>query len=98
MSKVVKNGVYLCARLLQNMAQYSKFLQFLEEKGCWKEFHEAFEAQMPGYHLDPTLWDIMVGDEFFFGRVFDWELTPQGRDFWAKIDQEWYELVIKVNR
>lgn len=72
------------------MVKYSKFLQFLEDKGCSKEFDEAFEAQMPGYHFGPTLWDIMVGDEYFFGRIFDWDQTPQGRDFWAKIDKEWY--------
>ena len=73
------------------MIAYGTFIQFLHEKGCHKEFNEAFQAQAPGYRMDASLWDILGGDEYIFGRVFDWERTPQGRQFWAQIDQEWYE-------
>ena len=77
------------------MKAYGTFIQFLQEKGCHKEFNEAFQAQVPGYRLDATLWDILGGDEYIFGRIFDWEQTPQGRQFWAQIDQEWYNYSSK---
>lgn len=73
---------------------FNMFMKFIREAGCSREIDMEFERQNPGYHLDENLWDILGGDEFIFGRVFDWEQTLQGREFWAKIDQNWYELVI----
>lgn len=77
------------------MKAYGTFIQFLHEKGCHKEFNEAFQAQAPGYRLDANLWDILGGDEYIFGRIFDWEQTQQGRQFWAQIDKEWYNYSSK---
>ena len=76
------------------MYPYSTFRCFLRERGCEREFEEAFGNQNPGYRLDATLWDIMCGDEFFLGRAFDWSITNEGREFWARIDSEWYTLCI----
>ncbi len=47
------------------------------------------------YRLDAKLWDILGGDEYIFGRIFDWEKTLQGRQFWAQIDLEWYNYSTK---
>ena len=76
------------------MVAYETFMNFLQEKGCLDIFNEAFQTQAPGYRLDANLWDILGGDEFFLGRVFDWTKTVQGRDYWAQIDSEWYELAM----
>ena len=79
------------------MCPYSTFLCFLRDRGCEREFEEAFGNQNPGYRLDATLWDIMCGDEFFLGRAFDWENTSQGRAFWAQLDKEWYSLCTNIS-
>lgn len=75
------------------MADYNQFRCFLKERGCEREFEEAFGNQHPGYRLDAILWHILGGDEFFLGRAFDWTLTREGRDYWKAIDQKWYNLV-----
>ena len=71
------------------MDLYLTFRRFLEERGCAREFEEAFGSQLPGYRLDAVLWDILGGDEFFLGRAFDWSETPEGRDFWKESDLAW---------
>lgn len=77
------------------MVAYETFMNFLKEKGCQDIFNEAFQTQAPGYSLDAKLWDILGGDEYIFGRIFDWEKTLQGRQFWAQIDLEWYNYSTK---
>lgn len=77
------------------MVAYETFINFLQEKGYVDVFNEAFHAQVPGYILDAKLWDILGGDEYIFGRIFDWEKTLQGRQFWAQIDLEWYNYSTK---
>ena len=77
------------------MNLYRIFREFLEERGCEKAFDQAFSLQNPGYVLDAALWDILGGDEYIFGRIFDWEKTLQGRQFWAQIDLEWYNYSTK---
>ena len=47
-----------------------------------------------GYRLDETLADILVIDEAFFGRVFDWRKTPEGREFWKGIDSLWWKTCL----
>ena len=79
------------------MDLYLTFRRFLEERGCAREFEEAFGSQLPGYRLDAVLWDILGGDECFLGRAFDWEKTSQGRDFWAMVDKEWYSLCTNIS-
>lgn len=79
------------------MNLYLTFRSFLTERGCEHEFVEALGSQFPGYRLDANLWDILGGDECFMARAFDWSRTTQGRDFWTRIDREWYELAIKTS-
>lgn len=74
------------------MDLYLTFRRFLEERGCVREFEEAFGNQHPGYRLNAVLWEILGGDECFLGRAFNWEKTAQGRDFWVHVDKEWYSL------
>ena len=76
------------------MCPYYIFRRFLIEKGCETAFEKAFGSQNAGYMLDATLWEILAGDEFFFGRAFDWSATTEGREFWARMDSEWYSMCI----
>jgi hypothetical protein len=78
------------------MDLYRLFRSFLEERGCEKAFEEAFGNQHPGYVLDAVLWKIIGGDEFFLGRAFEWDGTPEGRQFWLKVDQEWGEVCRQI--
>ena len=78
------------------MDLYLTFRSFLKDRGCEHEFEEALGSQFPGYRLDANLWDILGGDEFFLGRIFDWTMTAQGRDYWAQIDSEWYDLAMNT--
>ena len=77
------------------MVAYETFINFLQEKGYVDVFNEAFHAQVAGYRLDAKRWDILGGDEYIFGRSFDWEKTLQGRQCWAQIDLEWYNYSTK---
>ena len=70
---------------------YSIFRRFLRENDCEKQFDAAFYTQCGANYLDETLAGILVLDEFFFGRCFDWSKTPEGRPFWKEIDQKWWD-------
>ena len=70
---------------------YQTFRQFLRENGCERQFDAAFYEQCGANVLDETLADILVIDEAFFGRVFRWDLTPEGRKFWKDIDGKWWK-------
>ena len=70
---------------------YQTFRQFLRENGCERQFDAAFYEQCGANVLDETLADILVFDEAFFGRVFKWDLTPEGRKFWKDIDGKWWK-------
>ena len=76
------------------MYPYASVRRFLKDKGYERVFDVAFERDNPGYRLDKTLWEILCGDEYFLGRAFDWSATDEGRDFWAKIDYEWYSMCL----
>lgn len=76
---------------------FETFQNFLHENGCIKEFDIEFERQHPGYHMDARLWEILGGDECFFGRAFDWSETAQGREFWKYISDTWYHSCADCN-
>ena len=69
---------------------YQTFRKFLRTNHCERQFDDAFYAQCGACMLDETLADILVIDEGFFGRVFRWDLTPEGRKFWLDIDEKWW--------
>ena len=75
---------------------YQTFRQFLRENGCERQFDDAFYEQCGANVLDETLADILVIDEGFFGRVFRWDLTPDGREFWKDIDIKWWNRYLAV--
>lgn len=58
---------------------YQTFRRFLRDNGCERQFDVAFYEQCGANVLDEILADILVIDEGFFGRVFRWDLTPEGR-------------------
>ena len=78
------------------MAQniYNTFRQLLRDNGCERQFDAAFYEQCGANRLDETLADILVIDEAFFGRVFRWDLTPEGRSYWKAIDEKWFRMAL----
>ena len=73
------------------MTIYQTFRKFLRDNDCERQFDEAFYVQCGANVLDETLADIIVIDEGFFGRCFDWSKTAQGRKFWKDIDALWWK-------
>ncbi len=74
------------------MPSYRQFRAFLKDQGCEVAFDQAFFAYNGCTVLDERLWE--TGDaEYIFAHAFDWQATPEGRDFWVEIDREWYNLM-----
>ena len=67
---------------------YGDFRAFLRSVGCEAQFDLAFLLHNGHTALDVALWE--AGDaEYIFAHAFDWATTPEGRDYWQKIDKEW---------
>ena len=77
------------------MDTYKVFRKFLRDNDCEQQFDAAFYEQCGANVLDKTLADILVIDEGFFGRVFRWDVTPEGREYWKEIDMRWFKLMVK---
>lgn len=75
---------------------YQSFRKFLRDNECERQFDTAFYAQCGANRLDETLADILVIDEYFFGRAFDWRKTPEGREFWLGIDDKWWRRCLEL--
>ena len=73
-------------------SDYTAFRRFLRDNGCERQFDAAFYAQCGANVLDETFADILVIDECFLGRAFDWRKTPEGREFWLDIDRKWWDF------
>ena len=71
---------------------YQTFRKFLRDNDCERQFDAAFYAQCGANVLDETLADILVIDECFLGRAFDWRKTREGRKFWLDIDSKWWRF------
>lgn len=76
------------------MITYKEFRDFLRRHDCEPEFDSCFHAFCGANRFDAFLADYMVLDEAFFGRVFRWDLTPQGRPFWKNIDDLWMKYCL----
>ncbi|MBQ0080767.1 MAG: hypothetical protein KBS95_04390 [Alistipes sp.] len=74
---------------------YQIFRSFLRDNGCEQQFDADFYEQCGANYLDQTLADYLVIDEAFFGRVFRWDITPEGREFWKEMDRRWWKLCTK---
>lgn len=73
------------------MPSYNKFCQFLAQNSCQKQFEHAYCTQNNFTQFDENIWNIIDFQEYVFGKAFDWNLTAQGRSFWAKIDGLWMD-------
>ena len=67
---------------------YSDFRAFLRAQECEAQFDLAFLLHNGHTALDAALWDAGEA-EYIFAHAFDWSATPEGREFWQKIDKEW---------
>ena len=77
------------------MDTYKIFRKFLRDNNCERQFDAAFYEQCGANVLDKTLADILVIDEGFVGRVFRWNFTPEGREYWKGVDMKWFKLMVK---
>ena len=75
---------------------YKIFRQFLRDNDCERQFDAAFYEQCGANRLDEGLAEILVIDEAFLGRCFDWRKTAEGRPFWKAIDEKWYSLALEM--
>ena len=75
--------------------RYKLFRGFLRENGCAEAFDRNFEAAHPGYIMNETLSRLIGIDYGTFGRVFRWDLTPEGRPYWKNIADNWCILFAK---
>jgi len=73
------------------MSIYSVFRQFLRDNGCEEQFDSAFHTQCGANVLDEALAEILVIDESFINRCFDWSSTAEGRQFWKNLDEKWWK-------
>lgn len=90
-----KRYVVICTITNSNMTNiYQTFRRFLRDNDCERQFDAAFYEQCGANVLDETLADILVIDEAFFGRVFRWDLTPEGREFWKDVDDKWWKFFV----
>ena len=71
---------------------YRLFRSFLQDQNCEMAFDLAFYSHNGYTLLDESLWE--AGDaECIFAHAFEWEATPEGREFWLAIDRKWYRLL-----
>lgn len=70
---------------------YSEFLTFLRENHCESQFTRAFHDQNGCHFMDEGLWNLLAPDETFFCNAFTWADTAEGREYWRKIDDLWFE-------
>jgi len=73
---------------------YKSFRKFLRDNGCERQFDNAFYTQCGANVLDETLADILVIDEAFLNRCFDWSRTEEGRNYWKILDGRWWKLYL----
>lgn len=71
---------------------YADFLRFLRENNCEQQFIRAFHDQNGNHFIDEGLWKLMDTDECFFNRAFNWARTVEGRDYWHRINDLWFEM------
>ena len=77
------------------MSSHSRFRAFLREQDCEEAFDRAYYQYNDFTSLDEALWEV-GNAEYIFAHAFDWRTTPEGREFWLKIDRKWNRL-LKMN-
>lgn len=79
------------------MSNYAEFRSFLREQGCEAAFDRAFYIFNGCTMLDVSLWE--AGDaECIFAHAFDWNTTPEGRDYWLALDKKWGRIVARFEK
>lgn len=70
-----------------------EFRNFLKENHCYLQFKEnvANRHKNIEYFHNPLL-NRQYISVFIFDMAFDWDNTPQGRNFWKKIATKWHTL------
>ena len=88
--------LYLCGINPKTMElTYELFRSFLQREGCEEAFDRNFEAFHPGYMMDAGYSRVVGIDCGTFGRVFRWDATPEGRNYWKGIADKWWILITK---
>lgn len=76
------------------MVDYKTFRWFLQVLGCEEAFDRAFYQYNDNTVFDEALWEACDA-EYIFAHAFDWNTTPEGREYWLEIDRIWNIKVIK---
>ena len=76
----------LAKNILGNIAE-DRFFVFSNERGARTNW--VMHATTYGNSLSK----IFRRRPMFFINSFHWESTPEGRDFWLKLENEWVKIV-----
>ena len=79
--------------MVNNSLQYKLFARFLKERKCYYRFKTERDKSS-------TIKRAMLDDPYpysFFVTAFDWEDTPQGSEFWSRLQEQWFQT-LKYNR
>ena len=102
--QTVRIPVYHCALKLHfptkkntckryKMKAQDLFKKFLKEKGAFELYCQNFDEnyECSTYKIGKKIKRIY----YFIVLAFLWENTPQGHNFWSKMDDEWIEYTKK---
>lgn len=68
------------------------FTRFLHEKRCTYQFRKNLYRRMRQWqHPLPPRQVPIIG----FAAAFPWSLTPEGHQFWQKLDNDWNSFIKK---
>lgn len=74
------------------MCTYNRFKSFLEKEECLEVF---FVNLYEDSHVTPKAYfEAHSNDiELLISNAFVWKETPQGREYWQRVDRKWYEFL-----
>lgn len=79
------------------MLTKTKFIGFLKDMNCLKEYKENI-ANFHNQNID-DIWDKVIAGDLkcrnLIDSFFTWSYTKQGQDYWSAIDGAWKALVEK---
>ena len=70
----------------EKMEKIERLNEFLEKEGVLKEFYDNLKFDGKWIDNDPK--NLIVWDSF------DWVASPEGGNFWAKINAKWKEELL----
>ena len=90
--------------ILNNIDYKRIFFKFLKEKDAYDRWAYNLKSQCPSILTLPPFWSRKK--RFLFSNdcssvisaAFTWSITPEGREFWETLDEEWNILCNNIKR